>query len=241
MSHRVWESQVHALVEAGYRVITPDLRGHGRSDKPVCSYTVDMYAHDIATLTDTLGVEEFALVGWSLGATIATTFAGAYHDRLSELLLVSSNIFNRITPQTSANRKQTDLPLERMIENQRRNRPSGMKQFVSGMFSSEVNEETVQWLWNIGMQTPMRVAIKTLNIYADPPIDTLREALSRLDVPGAIFHGANDKSASLADAEAIATNLFEDGTFVSFENSGHVPFLEEAARFDEELISFLHS
>lgn len=241
MSHRVWESQVHALLQEGFRVITPDLRGHGRSDKPVSEYTAETHAVDIADLTDALGVEEFALVGWSLGATIASTFAGAYGDRLSGLVLVSSNIFNQITPRSSPGGKRNELPLQRMIENQRRNRPAGMKRFVSGMFGSEADDETSQWLWNIGMQTPMRVAIKTLEIYADPEVDALREALSALDVPGAVFHGVNDKSATIADAEAIATDLFTDGTFVRFENSGHVPFLEEAARFDEELIAFLRS
>ena len=241
MSHRVWESQVYALLEAGFRVVTPDLRGHGRSDKPVSEYTAETYAADIADLTDALDVERFTLVGWSLGATIAATFAGAYGDRLDGLVLVSSNIFSRITPRSPAEAERNDLPLEKMIANQRRNRPRGMKRFVSGMFGSEADAETVRWLWFIGMQTPMRVAVETLGIYADPRVDALREAVSALDVPGAVFHGALDKSASLADAEAIAADLLTEGTFVPFENSGHVPFLEEAPRFNDQLVSFLRS
>lgn len=241
MSHRVWESQVHALLEEGFRVVTPDLRGHGRSDKPASAYTAEMYAADVADLTDAVDVGEFTLVGWSLGATIAATFAGTYGDRLDGLALVSSNIFSRITPRSPSDGERSDLPLEKMVQNQRRNRPRGMKRFVSGMFGSDVDEETVQWLWQIGMQTPMRVAIETLGIYADPPVDALREAVSSLDVPGAVFHGMRDNSATPADAEAIARDLFADGTFVSFENSGHVPFLEETSAFNDELVSFLRS
>jgi non-heme chloroperoxidase len=126
-----------------------------------------------------------------------------------------------------------------MIENQQRNRPRGMERFVSGMFGSEVDEWTVQWLWSIGMQTPMRVAVKTLSIYVDPDVEALHEALAELDVPAAVFHGAHDKSATLDEAESIASDVLKHGTFVSFENSGHVPFLEETTNFNNELFAFV--
>lgn len=107
------------------------------------------------------------------------------------------------------------------------------------MFGSDADEWAIQWLWSTGMQTPMRVAFETLEIYLDPNADTLHAALAALDVPTATFHGAHDGSATLADAESIATEVLEDGMFVPFEESGHVPFIEEAARFDEQLVAFL--
>jgi non-heme chloroperoxidase len=238
MSHRVWESQVCTLLEAGFRVVTPDLRGHGNSDKPVSPYTAEMYATDIAALVDALDIDEFTLVGWSLGATVVATFTETYSDRLNRLVLVSSNIFDSIAP-TSSHEDTDDLPIEQMLMNQRRNRSRGMERFVSGMFGSDADEWTVQWLWSIGMQTPMRVAIKTLEIYVDPESDTLRRALADLDIPIAIFHGAHDRSAMLADAESIATEVLADGTFVPFEDSGHIPFIEEPTRFNDELVAFL--
>lgn len=85
MSHRVWESQVHALLETGHRVITPDLCDHGDSDKPAAPYTAEMYADDFVTLATALGVDQFALVGRSLGTTVAATFARTSPDRLNKL------------------------------------------------------------------------------------------------------------------------------------------------------------
>lgn len=239
MSHRVWGSQVDALLDAGYRVITPDLRGHGDSEKPVSPYTAEMYAFDIATLADALGVDTFTIVGWSLGTTIATTFAEKYGDRLDGIVLVSSAIFSRIAPSGSEESTDTDLPIDKMLANQRQNRPKGMKRFVGGMFGQDTDERTLQWLWAIGRETPMRVALKTLEIYIDPDHQALSEALQRLNIPSAVFHGAHDQSATLDEAEAIATNLFSDGMFVAFENSGHIPFIEESERFDDELVGFL--
>lgn len=237
MSHRVWDSQVTALLDAGYRVVTPDLRGHGDSDKPVSPYTAEMYAADLASLADALELDSFTLVGWSLGATIALAFARGYPDRLDGLVLVSSNIFERIAAPDDAT--EFDLPLDSMLANQRRDRPRGMEQFVAGMFADEPDERTLQWLWAIGMETPMRVAVKTLQIYADPPADEFGETLRALDVPGAVFHGRHDRAASTDDAEAVARDFLADGTFVPFPESGHVPFIEEEGRFNDQLLSVL--
>lgn len=238
MSHRVWESQVNALVEAGFRVIAPDLRGHGDSDKPVGPYTAQRYADDLAALLDAREIDECVLVGWSLGATIAATFAGCYGDRLSGLILVSSSLFRGLAPPEVNEGDESGLPIRRMIENQRTNRPRGMERFVSGMFAG-ANEWTIRWLWSIGMETPMRVAIKTLEIYVELDYATIREELRETAVPSAVFHGALDRAATVADAESIAANVLRNGTFVLFENSAHAPFLDEPTRFNDELLAFL--
>jgi non-heme chloroperoxidase len=239
MSHRVWESQVHALLEAGYRVVTPDLRGHGDSDKPASSYTAEMYAEDLAVMAEHLDLDSFTLLGWSLGATITSTFADAYGGSLDGLGLVSSAIFARIAAVERDEPVEPDLPIERMLDNQRYNRPSGVKKFVSGMFYETPDEWARNWLWTIAMQTPMRVALKMLQIYIDPDHERLHDGLSDLDTPAAVFCGENDQSSSVSDAKTIARDVFSDGRYVPFEHSAHVPFLEESERFNDELIRFV--
>jgi pimeloyl-ACP methyl ester carboxylesterase len=241
MSHRVWESQVCTLLDNGYRVITPDLRGHGHSAKPVSPYTAEMYADDIASLMDALDVERAAVAGWSLGATIAATFACHHTARLERLLLTSSNIFHHIAPASETDGGGNRLPLQKMIDNQRCDRPQGMERFVSGMFATNADRWTVQWLWSIGMQTPMRVAVKTLQIYEEPETETIRGAIADLRVPVGVFHGGRDGSATVSEAESIATEIATDGTFASFDESGHVPFLEQPERFNDQLVQFLET
>lgn len=235
MSHRIWESQVNALLNDGFRVVTLDLRGHGNSDKPVSPYTAKMYADDLEIVVESLGIDSFTLLGWSLGATIAITFAEKHPDRLDRIVLVSSAIFARIAAVASNETVNPDLPLAKMLDNQRVDRPRGMKKFVAGMFSSEPDEWMLHWIWSIAMQTPMRVALKTLEIYRDPNHEALYETLRRLEIPGVVFHGANDRSATIDDAQTIATEIFDEGTCVAFDHSAHVPFLEESTRFNDEL------
>src|SRR5439155_20638906 len=72
-SSRLWRNQVPALVAAGYRVIAPDLRGFGESDKPenVDDYNILNIAADVFGILDALGVERTHVVGHDWGAVIA--------------------------------------------------------------------------------------------------------------------------------------------------------------------------
>lgn len=72
------------------RVVAPDMRGHGDSDKPECCYGMEDYARDLLLLLDALGVDKVALVGHSMGSFIAQLFAARFPDRVGRLILISS-------------------------------------------------------------------------------------------------------------------------------------------------------
>ena len=68
---------VEALTTAGRKVIAPDARGHGRSEKPhdPARYGEDRMARDLAVLLDTVDVPQIDLVGYSMGAIVSLIFA----------------------------------------------------------------------------------------------------------------------------------------------------------------------
>jgi pimeloyl-ACP methyl ester carboxylesterase len=68
---------VQALIDAGRRVIAPDARGHGRSEKPhdPARYGEQRMARDLAVLLDVVEAEEVDLVGYSMGAVVALIYA----------------------------------------------------------------------------------------------------------------------------------------------------------------------
>src|SRR5579864_5867952 len=70
MSGRFFAQQVPALSRS-YRVIVPDLRGHGQSEKVLHGHTMATYARDLGALLTSLRVERPVLVGWSMGAMVA--------------------------------------------------------------------------------------------------------------------------------------------------------------------------
>ena len=89
-SGRLWRHQVPALAEAGFKVIVPDLRGYGSSDKPgeVEAYSMHLLVADVLAVMSDAGTERCHVVGHDWGAAIAwviATFAGDRVDHLATL------------------------------------------------------------------------------------------------------------------------------------------------------------
>ncbi len=86
---RLWRRQILALAE-DYRVVVPDLRGHGQSEAPPPPYRMVEFAEDVRALADRLELERFVLVGQSMGGYIALAFAERYPERIAGLGLVAT-------------------------------------------------------------------------------------------------------------------------------------------------------
>ena len=81
------------------RVIAPDLRGYGKSDKPGGDYSMAQIQADLEALLDTLGVtEKIVLVGHSFGGAIASEFAAAHPQRVARLVLIATAGEFRLNP-----------------------------------------------------------------------------------------------------------------------------------------------
>ncbi len=74
----------------GYRVIVPDLRGHGRSTNPGRAFTIRQCGQDVLALLDDLGVERIKAIGLSLGAKTLLHSAAAQPERIDAMVLVSA-------------------------------------------------------------------------------------------------------------------------------------------------------
>ena len=90
-SWHLWSSQMQALAERGYRVIAPDLRGFGESDKPdeVEQYSIVHSVGDVAGIMDALDIERAVVVGHDFGAALAWVFTSFLPDRVVKLATVS--------------------------------------------------------------------------------------------------------------------------------------------------------
>ena len=73
-----------------YRLIAPDLRGHGRSSKPAGPYSTALFAADVAALLEALGVERAHVVGLSLGGLVAQQLAIDFPRRVRSLTLINT-------------------------------------------------------------------------------------------------------------------------------------------------------
>jgi pimeloyl-ACP methyl ester carboxylesterase len=89
LSQEMHRPLAEALAACGNRVITLDLLGHGRSDRPrdMWRYSMGSYAEEVVALMDHLGIEQAVVMGTSLGANTALEVASAHPERLRGLVL----------------------------------------------------------------------------------------------------------------------------------------------------------
>jgi pimeloyl-ACP methyl ester carboxylesterase len=90
-SGRLWRNQVPALVDAGFKVIVPDQRGYGASDKPagVEAYNILYLAGDVGAVLADAGVERAHVVGHDWGAAVAWAIAAMAPDRVDHLVALA--------------------------------------------------------------------------------------------------------------------------------------------------------
>ena len=91
LSGRSWEKQIPAFVEAGYRVITYDRRGFGKSSQPWGGYDYDTFAADLDALLLHLSLLEVTLVGFSMGGGEVARYLGTFGaGRVSKAVFASA-------------------------------------------------------------------------------------------------------------------------------------------------------
>jgi pimeloyl-ACP methyl ester carboxylesterase len=106
LSREMWCEQLSSL-ESEYRVITPDLRGHGESPAPEGVYSMDEMADDVIELLDALHASEpFVLGGLSMGGYVALALFARYPSRVRGLMLLDTRA-TADTPEAAREREKT--------------------------------------------------------------------------------------------------------------------------------------
>lgn len=231
LDHQVFERTIHDL-STDYRVVAPDLRGHGRSGKPPGPYAVDRMVTDLEYLIRALDLTGVRFVGWSLGAAFGALLA-TRTDAVDRWVLVTTTLFAMLAGEDHGGSDALDL--DALVDDLRASRPNALRSFAEGLFHQEVGRPTVDWYWDLCMQSSFAMGVTLPRSFADIDVDELRTDLADVSEPVAVFQGAHDGAATPEAARYVAEELVPNGDFVAFEESAHVPFVEQPDRFDAAL------
>lgn len=230
-SGRVWEGQVADLANR-FRIITCDMRGHGRSDRPSSGYTGERMAQDLHELLESQDLREVTLVGWSMGAAVATTYARLYgRGRVKSVVLVEG------TPRLLEAEGYPGVPgaaFDQMLAMVAADWPGFARHWVSGFFVSDPGEDTRRWLTEIAQETPPWLATELFQ--GAQQLDE-RAWLPEIKWPALVLHGEADTTVPLAHGQVFATMIPGARIFI-FPACGHAPFIENREQFNQALAAF---
>lgn len=244
-SSTTWRDVMPALAER-YRVIAPDLLGHGRSDKPAGDYSLGNHASLVRDVLAHLGIERATIIGQSLGGGVAMQLAYQHPEVCERLVLVNSGGLGR---DVSWLLRLLSLPGAELIL------PIAVPGFVR-----DHGNNVSRWLHERGIRPP-KVAemwqayaslaesenrhafLRTLRSVVDAGGQTV-SARDRLylasAMPSLIIWGDNDPIIPCAHGEE-AHEVMPGSRLVIFEGVGHFPHVEVPDEFVAAVIEFMET
>ena len=194
MSGESWLDQVPALTAAGYRVVTYDRRGFGRSDKPRTGYSYDTLAEDLSTLLAELDLNDVTLIGFSMGGGEVARYLGAYgSDRVRSAVFASA-----VPPYLMHTADNPEGPLEPeaaagMAEALAADQVGFYEEFTQNFYSVDgdlkVTEEQRQNALRMCAEADPEAALACMDAWATTDF---RDDLATISVPTLIVHGDRD-------------------------------------------------
>ena len=235
LDRSMWSHQ-QASVGSIYRVIAPDLRGHGQSAAPEGIYTIDAMADDVIELLDGLQLVAPVVVGGlSMGGYIALSIATRYPDRISALMLLST----RATAD-SPEAARVRLGLADQVDATGSADPV-VEAMLPRLFARQTFEKhpdlVARWHGRMG-RTPARTIAGTLRGLATRPDRTA--SLPEIAVPTLVLAGSEDQIVPVEDSIAMA-GAIPGARHGVIEDSGHMTPIENAPATDAAILGFLQA
>src|ERR1700749_4552826 len=195
LSGASWERQVPALLAAGYRVITYDRRGFGKSSQPTVGYNYDTFAEDLHKLVIQLKLRDFTLVGFSMGGGEVARYFGKYGSTgVSKAVIISGvppyllkaadnpegvdgSVFAGIQKAVAADRYAFFTSFFQNFYN------------TDALLGKRVSEQVVQAGWNIAAAASAAASFACVATWHED----FRKDLARIDVPALVIQGDADR------------------------------------------------
>ncbi|MQA40416.1 alpha/beta fold hydrolase [Rugamonas aquatica] len=239
-----WESAAFHLANNGFRVITHDRRGHGRSSQPWDGNDMDHYADDLAQLIEALDLHNIILAGFSTGGGEVARYVGRHGTkRIAKLGLISavpplmlktdSNpgglpiaVFDGIRAASVANRAQLYLDI------------------ASGPFynynrpGAKPSQGIIDAWYAQGMQAGHKNTYDSIKAFSETDF---RDDLKKFDKPTLVIHGEDDQIVPINAAGRASAAIVKHAKLITYPGAPHGLTDTHKEQFNADFLAFAKS
>jgi non-heme chloroperoxidase len=238
-----WEDQMMFLAEHGYRCIAHDRRGHGRSSQPSTGNDMDTYADDLATLVETLELQDAIHVGHSTGGGEVTRYIGRYGTaRVAKAVLISA--IPPLLLKTAANPRGTPIEVfDEIRAAMRADRAQYFKDFAVPFFGgnrpgAKVSQGTLDAFWTQSMQGGLVNELECVKAFSETDFT---EDLKKFDVPTLILHGDDDQIVPIVASALVSSKLVPGAVLQVYRGAPHGLAVTHKDRLNRDLLEFVRT
>lgn len=223
----MWSSQVSSVVDAGFRAITIDLPGFGRSGGSIRS--IPETARLVLSVCDHLGIKRFGLCGLSMGGYVSFEIIRAVPERIRFAVLCDT------TPEADSEEKRSER-----FESSAEILNDGPHRFLEGMKNGFLSDKTssdpklqneFDELFSEADSKSMAAALEAMAVRSSSKGD-----VEHFGFPVVAIYGAEDPMIGAGRSMAASA---PSGSFIEIEGAGHFSNLEQPESFNKALIAFL--
>jgi non-heme chloroperoxidase len=240
LSADAFEDQMIFLASHGYRCIAHDRRGHGRSSQPWNGYDYDTFADDLATLVETLHLNDAIHVGHSMGGGEVARYIGRHGTkRVAKAVLIAAvpplmlktaanpgglpiEVFDQIRASILADRSQLWKDLTMAFYGYNR---SGAK----------ISEGVRESFWLQGMLASIKGVFDCIKAFSETDFT---EDLKKFDVPTLVMHGDDDQIVPIADSALLSAKIVKGAALKVYKGAAHGLCTTLKDQVNEDLFAF---
>jgi non-heme chloroperoxidase len=238
-----WERQERELLAAGYRCISYDRRGFGRSSQPVVGYDYDTFAADLNTLLVHLDLRDVVLCGFSMGTGEVTRYLGRYGSaRVSKAVLLG--VIPPFLLKTPDNPDGVDSEVFEGIKSAiAADRYAFFQYFLDNFNNRDVlgPERISDQAWQASFNVAAGSSPFATYACVDTWLTDFRDDLPKIDVPTLVLHGTADRILPFAATAARIGDRIAGVKVVPIEDGPHNIGWTHHEEVNKELLDFLNS
>ena len=245
---RVWKMQVPYFARRGFRVVTYDGRGSGKSDRPESGYAPDLFAGDLLAILDALGIERAALVGITWAIRWLGPLAAGNPERVTHLISVGTfPSMHSTDPNPGPEQvrawieaaflapRDPNGPVDWYADDMRKRYPELTRMIAEIDFPEPHSTKAIEDFDSWALETdPEHLIAACIELTAEDPNDYY----ARIQCPTLLIHGELDPSIPLSSAQKVHAAI-PHSELVVLEGSGHVPMARDPVKVNAMIHDFI--